>query len=420
VTEFDFDHAFLTKTIYKQVLYRFTGLASSFLGFFPRPIKSPPRHKIWGTIPMRIRDVRFIQVFNLIKRYETLILSAQKEGLDVTMSQELLNEAKYALKLKKYETAVDYVKRAGSEIVKLKRQQEADESFKPENLEKKSKEDLRKMCIEYDLDSIGLRSTLIQRLNEHFEKEILPKKQAQEAAKEAAPPPSAPPAMETPPPLSNPAAADNDWPLPPAPVEGGPGISHAAPSAPTPPAIQSDTASVEQTVSAGPPGTNTVMANIENVAGSLNIGYSYLIEEERGENSFKIFSCLIRDKDFTGLCFTRTNPRKLREKFNLEDIQMMWLTDQDSEKETVVSPSLEGIIYIIEEFIDMGNKTILLIDGMEYLIGNNGFNPVLRFIRRLIDKISETETVLLITISPDTMDERELKLLEREMEPITG
>ena len=46
----------------------------------------------------------------LFDRYETLILSAQKEGLDVTMSQELLNEAKYALKLKKYETAVDYVK----------------------------------------------------------------------------------------------------------------------------------------------------------------------------------------------------------------------------------------------------------------------------------------------------------------------
>jgi hypothetical protein len=164
----------------------------------------------------------------------------------------------------------------------------------------------------------------------------------------------------------------------------------------------------------------TVQTNIDSVANGLTIGYSYLIQEERVENSFKIFSHLINSSEFTGLCFTRTNPRKIREKFNLDNVQMMWLTDQESEKETVVSPSLEGIIYIIEEFMDIGAKTILLIDGMEYLIGNNGFNPVLRFIRRLIDKISETETILLITISPDTMDERELKLLEREMEPIAG
>ena len=38
--------------------------------------------------------------------------------------------------------------------------------------------------------------------------------------------------------------------------------------------------------------------------------------------------------------------------------------------------------------------------------------------RRLIDKISETETILIINVSPETMDERELKLLERELEPI--
>jgi hypothetical protein len=346
---------------------------------------------------MRIRDVRFIQVFNLIKRYETLILSAKNEGLNVTMAGELLNEAKYALKLKQYEAAVDFVKRAGAEIVKLKRQQEAEEAFKPDNLEKKSKEELRRMCIEYDLDSIGLRSTLIDRLTDYYQNDLLPKKQAAAKAQAEAVP-SAP--------------------------SVSPGLTQERPTpgfgTPNPASVQTQTASVEQTVSSTAATASTVMTNVGEVAGGLSIGYSYLIEEERVENSFKIFSHLIKDKDFTGLCFTRTNPRKLREKFALENVQMMWLTDQDSEKETVVSPSLEGIIYIIEEFMDLGKKTILLIDGMEYLIGNNGFNPVLRFIRRLIDKISETETILLITISPDTMDERELKLLEREMEPIQG
>ena len=61
---------------------------------------------------------------------------------------------------------------------------------------------------------------------------------------------------------------------------------------------------------------------------------------------------------------------------------------------------------------------MLLLDGLEYLISNNAFNPVLRFLRRLIDKISETESILLISVSPKAINEQELKLLEREMKPL--
>ena len=71
-----------------------------------------------------------------------------------------------------------------------------------------------------------------------------------------------------------------------------------------------------------------------------------------------------------------------------------------------------------EEFIDKNEQAVILLDGIEYLISNNGFNPVLRFIRRLIDKISETSTILLIGVSSKAMNEQELKLLEREMNPI--
>ena len=97
---------------------------------------------------------------------------------------------------------------------------------------------------------------------------------------------------------------------------------------------------------------------------------------------------------------------------------MYWLTDRDSNKETTISPSLENMIYVAEEFIDKSNEAVLLLDGLEYLISNNSFNPVLRFIRRLIDKISESNSILLISVSPKAINEQELKLLEREMRPI--
>jgi archaellum biogenesis ATPase FlaH len=73
---------------------------------------------------------------------------------------------------------------------------------------------------------------------------------------------------------------------------------------------------------------------------------------------------------------------------------------------------------VAEEFIDKNNKAVILLDGIEYLISNNGFNPVLRFIRRLIDKISETSSILLIGVGSKAMNEQELNLLERELNPV--
>jgi two-component system cell cycle response regulator len=97
---------------------------------------------------------------------------------------------------------------------------------------------------------------------------------------------------------------------------------------------------------------------------------------------------------------------------------MLWLTDRESSKEPTISPSLESMIYVVEEFIDKNEQPVILLDGMEYLISNNSFNPVLRFIRRLIDKISETNTILIIGVSPKAINEQELKLLERELNPV--
>jgi archaellum biogenesis ATPase FlaH len=77
------------------------------------------------------------------------------------------------------------------------------------------------------------------------------------------------------------------------------------------------------------------------------------------------------------------------------------------------------MIYVAEEFIEKNEKGMILLDGLEYLISNNSFNPVLRFIRRLIDRISETESLFLIALSPKAINEQELKLLERELHPIS-
>src|SRR5207244_3893355 len=61
---------------------------------------------------------------------------------------------------------------------------------------------------------------------------------------------------------------------------------------------------------------------------------------------------------------------------------------------------------------------VVLIDGIEYLVSDSSFEAVLKFVRRLLDAISESQYALIISLGSGTVKEQELKVLEREMEVI--
>jgi rubrerythrin len=158
--------------------------------------------------------------------------------------------------------------------------------------------------------------------------------------------------------------------------------------------------------------------SVEQKGVEIKSGHCYLIEEEKMLNSLNLFINLLSG-GYKGFAITRTNPRYLKEKGDLNDAKMVWLTDKESTSESTISPSLERIIYEIEDFLKKEEKGCLVMDGIEYLVSSNGFDPVLRFLRKIIDDVSETQSVLLITIGPYTLKPQELKILEREMEKIS-
>jgi chromosomal replication initiator protein DnaA len=159
-------------------------------------------------------------------------------------------------------------------------------------------------------------------------------------------------------------------------------------------------------------------AKVEETLSDLRGGRTYLVEEERPLNCFKLLQGSLRTSK-NGLVITRTNPNRVREKMNIRKGRIIWLTDRDSSTEETISPVLERLVFVIEEFIDNTKKGSILLDGLEYLISNNSFESVLRFLRQLIDEVSESKCILLISTSPKTLKERELKILERETETIS-
>lgn len=143
-------------------------------------------------------------------------------------------------------------------------------------------------------------------------------------------------------------------------------------------------------------------------------GHCYLIEEERPMYSNVLLSRKM-DEGYAGLVITRMNPKRIRDEFKVAP-EILWLTDKESSQEKTIPPSLEMLIHTIQEFMAAEEKGMIVLDGLQYLVSSTTFEAVLRFLRSLIDEISESNCILALSLSPETMKTQEISILEREME----
>lgn len=149
----------------------------------------------------------------------------------------------------------------------------------------------------------------------------------------------------------------------------------------------------------------------------LRQGRCYLIEEDRPAEAFRLFSKFLASGG-NGLVITRTNPKRVRETNSVSAERILWLTDRAGSSEETIAPALERLVYEIEGFMERQSRGAVLLDGIEYLVSNNSFDAVLKFVRRLLDAFSESRHTFIISLGPATLKDQELKVLEREMDVI--
>jgi hypothetical protein len=150
----------------------------------------------------------------------------------------------------------------------------------------------------------------------------------------------------------------------------------------------------------------------------LRTGDSYLIEEtyeDRGR-TYDVYLDLL-DRGFTGMCITRTEPNKLRQRYLLpQDTDVYWLT-QDRKEEFDIKPAPEYLMVNIKNFIESHKDEpgVILLDGLEYLITFQGdqFESYLKVMRRISDQVSQTKLVLLIPYDPEAISPERVALFRR-------
>ena len=145
------------------------------------------------------------------------------------------------------------------------------------------------------------------------------------------------------------------------------------------------------------------------------LGVSYLVKEKGSNRGFSLFNKLIENDGSNGMVIARTFPKKIEETENLENIPVWWLSREES-PESIDPLSLSKIIHLIKEFIQKRETAVVLLDGLEYLIMQNGFETTLRFIQALNDLIILNKATLIVPVDPSSLSVKQLSLLEKEME----
>jgi len=151
----------------------------------------------------------------------------------------------------------------------------------------------------------------------------------------------------------------------------------------------------------------------------LERSFSYLVEEDKPESSYKLFLTTLA-KGMKGYCITRNYPAKIRSKFDMGETPVIWLSNVGREN-TIRPKDLEKLSLTLEQFLSQPGGGIVLLDGLEYLITNNNFITVLRLIQSLRDQVAINQSILLMAVNRSTLESHQLNLLEREVDfTITG
>jgi len=147
----------------------------------------------------------------------------------------------------------------------------------------------------------------------------------------------------------------------------------------------------------------------------LELGGSYLVKDDV-EKAFEIFA----DNVFSGLeglCITREFPPKVREKYSLEKTPIIWLAEERVEGQTTIH-SIQDLSIMIEQFLVKSKRSVVLLDGFEYLITSFGFEPFIRFLQLNRSRFERNNSILIAPLLEKALDAKEEKLVEREMRPL--
>ena len=140
-------------------------------------------------------------------------------------------------------------------------------------------------------------------------------------------------------------------------------------------------------------------------------GKVYLIKEDSPTLALEVFADLLK-VGYSGTIISRTPAEEYKMRTNL-DCEFLWLAMNS--KEDALLPNLQEINKKIEDF---PARSAILIDRLDYLFFKNGFKRTLSFVQDLREFSYLFEHIIILSLDPSVLSEKEVILLEKETEKL--
>lgn len=147
----------------------------------------------------------------------------------------------------------------------------------------------------------------------------------------------------------------------------------------------------------------------------LKSGSSYLFANDGVERAYRSLKKLVEDGR-RALVISRNHPSRIQQSYSL-DCPMMWIAKSTRPTGGVLSLEPTRLMKIhttISDFIKANPGAVVLLDGLEYLVTENGFGAVMKTLQLTNEEVAMSGSFLLVPVDPRTLETQQMGYLERE------
>jgi len=143
-------------------------------------------------------------------------------------------------------------------------------------------------------------------------------------------------------------------------------------------------------------------------------GHSYLVTNKNSMSPFDLFINLVQT-DTQGIHITRSLHNKYNNHSPFKNIERWYIGSASNERDAVVSTPPE-LQQAITDVVSRSPKCMFLLEDIHYFITNYSFKEFINACYNIIDIVSRSQCIFLLSINESILDDRQLSMLESEFE----
>ncbi len=143
----------------------------------------------------------------------------------------------------------------------------------------------------------------------------------------------------------------------------------------------------------------------------LEPGRSYIVKERKPGKAWTVFSQAL-DDGYEGLYVTRQHPNHVEKRHGPKTLKVVWLSTTLG-RDYVDPHNLGALTNLINVFTEAPRRSIILLDGIEYLMINNDYNRIIKFVEYLNEIVMQRQCILVVSVDERAFEPKEMAFIER-------